>query len=425
MSQSTGRSGAGKELAASWFVTVVWLGLSAPLVWAMRTDAELRGSPWVLLTALFPLFGLFMLASALRLSLAWMRFGRLELEPDPNPGSVGGHVGGSVALPIRHRQAEDYRVTLSCVRSRMKETSDGRRRSESVVWSDEGVPTVERRGRGVRLRFTFQVPDGLPSTEPESDDHHVWAVRVEGRVPGVDLDRIFDVPVKAGVPPSEARLPALVRDDAGMGRGDRIASTRIHRRGGATVLDYPVGRELGMGVGLTAIGAFFFAFPVGLVWTTVREGLSTDGFGLLVGLFAAPIVLVFALVGGLLTILGLFVLLNGLTVEISAGNLVSRRRVLIPLPARTARVDEVERVEMKIGGQVGSGARARVSYRVVARLVRGGRLVLGDGIRGGPAARALAGVITEATGLEVQEVARGRQRKSRKGLEAGEPPSER
>ena len=97
------------------------------------------------------------------------------------------------------------------IRDRLVKTKDGSSRSESVEWAREMKRSrrVERSGSGVRLRYTFEVPEGLPPSEEPSDDYHKWVVRVQADIPGADLDQVFEVPVLLVDPPLEAREPAL------------------------------------------------------------------------------------------------------------------------------------------------------------------------------------------------------------------------
>ncbi len=137
----------------------------------------------------FTLLGLLIFFVAVRESLRWRRFGRLKMTLDPLPGSIGGHVGGSLELPIHQVAASDCRVMLMCIRDRLVKTTDGSSRSESVEWAKETLPDVGRSGSGVRLRYTFEVPEGLPPSEEPSDDYHKWVIRVQADLPGADLTK--------------------------------------------------------------------------------------------------------------------------------------------------------------------------------------------------------------------------------------------
>lgn len=126
--------------------------LGLPVGWmALFGGRELPVYLQVVLPA-FTLLGLHILFVAVRDSFRWRRFGRLEMTLDPLPGSIGGHVGGSLEIPLRQAPAAESRVLLMCIRDRLVKTKDGSSRSESVEWGKETLPKIERSGRDLRLR---------------------------------------------------------------------------------------------------------------------------------------------------------------------------------------------------------------------------------------------------------------------------------
>ena len=189
------------KLRVLWVAAAIMNTLGLPVGWmALFGGRDLPVYLQVMLPA-FTLLGLHILFVAVRDSFRWRRFGRLEMRLDPLPGSIGGHVGGSLELPLHQATAADFRVLLMCIRDRVVKTKDGSSRSESVEWGKETLPEVERSGRGVRLRYTFEVPEGLPPSEEPSDDYHKWVVRVQADVTGPDLDQVFEVPALLMDPP--------------------------------------------------------------------------------------------------------------------------------------------------------------------------------------------------------------------------------
>ena len=206
---------------------------------------------------LFALLGLHILFVAVRDSLRWRRFGRLRMILDPLPGSIGGHVGGALELPFHQAAAADFRVVLLCMRERLVKSNDGSKRSDSVEWAREMVPDVERSGMGVRLRYTFEAPAGLPPSEEPSDDYHKWVIRVQADVPGPDLDQVFEVPVLLMDPPLEAREPALAEATTADVPELSPRVVRVHRSRGRLTLSFPAGRGGIGGIMLLIFGAVF------------------------------------------------------------------------------------------------------------------------------------------------------------------------
>jgi hypothetical protein len=210
-SQASGQAPAvgRKDLRTHWFCAVIWNILGIPVGWhALFGDHALP----TFLTVVLPMFsmvGFLLLFVAVRGTFRWRRFGHLKMDPDPLPGSVGGHVGGSLDLPLHQVSESDFRVVLLCVRDHVVRTSEGSQRSESVEWTKETVPRVERSAGGVRLRYTFAVPEGSPPSAPPSKDYYKWLIRVRATVLGADLDQVFEVPVDNVDPPLLAKEPVL------------------------------------------------------------------------------------------------------------------------------------------------------------------------------------------------------------------------
>ena len=193
-----------------WLFAVIWNALGSPLGWMVLKGDEDLGVflAWVL--PLFAFTGLALLIIAVRDTMRWRRFGGLAIELDPFPGSIGGHAGGSVELPLRPSDTFELSTTLSCVHVRISKSSNNSSKWESVVWARQMVPEAGRSGTGVRARFTFELPEGLPETEEPSDSYHKWTVRVAAKLPGADLDQAFEVPVYRTPEPLLAERAALV-----------------------------------------------------------------------------------------------------------------------------------------------------------------------------------------------------------------------
>ena len=152
-----------KELVGHWVGAVIMNALGLPVGWmALFGGRDLPVYLEVVLPS-FTLLGLLILFVAVRESFRWRRFGRLEMTLDPLPGSIGGHVGGSLELPIHQATASDCRVMLMCIRDRLVKTKDGSSRSESVEWAKEKASRMSgarevASGSDTRSRFRRGCP---------------------------------------------------------------------------------------------------------------------------------------------------------------------------------------------------------------------------------------------------------------------------
>ncbi len=397
-----------KELRVLWMVAGIVNTLGLWVGWvALFGDREL---PMYLQVALptFTLLGLSIFFLAVRDSFRWRRFGRLEMILDPLPGSIGGHAGGSLVLPLHQARAADFRVLLMCIRDRLVRTSDGSNRSDSVEWAREMLPELERSGSGVRLRYTFEVPEGLPQSEEPSDDYHRWVIRVQADVPGPDLDQMFQVPVLLMDPPLEARDPALSEATAADVAELSPRVVRVHRSRGGLTLSFPPLRGGIGGIMLLIFGAVFAGAGLFAFISTSEIGAGGVIGGITVA-FGGFFLLIFGGIGALMMFLGLYSLVNSLVVEIRNGRVVTRRSFFLPF-RRTARFEEFEKIEMDVHSRVGQGAKSSARVRIRG-FVRGGRRIpLGDDIPLGRQSEILAALLEEAIGIPVEMVTRSRLR---------------
>lgn len=132
---------------------------------------------------------------AVWMTLRDRRFGVLLLQMDPHPGAIGGDVAGQIDLPLLHDPSQVFELELRCLAE--THVREGRATSEEAeVWSDRRafapVPTAEGL---VRVPFRFAVPAGLPPSSPPAASFHRWTLAIRAELPGVDLDREFELPV--------------------------------------------------------------------------------------------------------------------------------------------------------------------------------------------------------------------------------------
>jgi len=456
----------GRAVGMAWLGPVILLGLSGVVGWNLFPELWAEGSPWAwaILASLLP--GLHALVHAVRETLRWRRFGSTTLELDPFPGSLGGHVGGTVQIPLgrgglspalidvtegRTQGREGrFRVIVSCIHTRVSRSStrSGQTRWDTVVWSEELEPALSRSAQGLACAFAVAVPEDLPPTEPASPSYHHWAVRVVGELPGEDFDQTFEVPVLATPEPLHARYvepsrrakpgvdagAGAVVGASGMGSGAAAGGLLGADAPGAAAtartptgplgdlprrtvratptargirLHYRMGREPTAGIVMALVGVVLGGTGVLIGGRSAGDLASADVFGLLIGGVGGLMGLAAGLFGLGLLLLGLYLLANSLEVELGPQHVRARRRLLgIPVSTRSAAVADLAGIDMTINGQVGQGAQARVSYQIVARRRDGKRLAMGDGIRGTPVAAALAALIEGATGHRVEKKAR-------------------
>jgi hypothetical protein len=374
------RSGARTGLYVIWGFAIVWnLISSAPAF--MITEIWAEQGPVALLVLLFPAVGLMLLGWAIKKSLEWRRFGVTPLIMDPFPGAIGGDVGGEILLNIPFDPQMVCEVTLSSLRSYISGSGKNRSRHETVEWQDSGYARVERAANGVRLLFCFAVPQGQRESEGHSDSYYLWRLNLKAELPGVDLDRDFEIPVYAtGEHAKAITLDSTHEVPHGLEKLRAESLLPLRRNGMVQEIYYPMLRRpgralLGMVFGVVFAGAGLF------VWDKAAdEGVPLYFMG---GLFT--------LVGSIIVLGSLYSALNSLRVELDGHQLRVTRLVLgIAISSKQAAYRDVQAVTEKRGAMTSQqGNKHQIDYQVVA-VTPQGELVLAEQLDSHSKARLVA-----------------------------------
>lgn len=369
-------SDARSRLLVTWALTLVLGAISVPLV--LLVPKIIREEAWPVLAGLIlPLVALMLLVSALRQTLGWLRFGGVELRLDPDPGAVGGDVGGFILLRLGFRPERRFQVSLSCTRSYVDPDSHKHRQRHALVWQRDGWAAAERAGGNrTRLRFRFEVPEGLPPSGGSGDDRHVWQLHLRARLPGADLDRLYQIPVMPGA----ARASSLTHlPEAGLAGEPDLSSRVVEIRSQPDRLElyYPAGRHPVAALVLTAIGMGMGAGAWFMGSTALSEGGLVAAVMLVIALFFAP-------VGLLLALLGLYMPFNTLAVTVTPQGVAFTRRWLgIPLRRQTLAREEIQALVLHRGMEASRASGSpTVWYDIRAQRRHGKPETVGESLEG-------------------------------------------
>jgi hypothetical protein len=394
---ATIRPDAKRGLFVIWGFAIFWNAVSWPLLWVLPQELA-AGNHAALVAMLFPLVGVFLLFLALRKTQEYRRFGVVSFEMDPYPGAIGGHVGGYVHVPrlgyaTATAQGSTVSVRLECVYSYVSGSGKNRSRRERIEWAEEGAPRIEGSGRGIRLEFRFDIPAQLPQADVEPGSaYHLWRLSVKAGIAGVDLDRRFDIPVfrtgetasavrhdiSAQVAERKAAASEAVRQSIEQGDLDLPGLSRAMRfsdHGGEIRMAFPMLRNKGLTLfALIFAGGFGFAS-----YHMTGEALEGGAFGVFVGLFSLP----FVLVAVLASLASVYLLFNNLRVRIARNEVsVLRRLLFVPIFHRRLRVTDISHLTIKSTGSTGQGVNKVGHFKLLAHDRRGGKLTLAEDIDG-------------------------------------------
>jgi len=375
--RSQGRTG----VLVIWGFALLWNAISTPLLFILPGELEKNNYP-SLIALLFPLVGAVLLYKAVLAALEYRRFGRVLFEMDPFPGAVGGQVGGRVQISnLAYDTAVDRTallvVRLECVYSFMSGSGKDRSRRETIKWAEEGRPQLEKSTPGVKLSFTFDVPDHLPEADAEqSDAYHFWRLTLKAEIPGVDLNRNYNIPViktgetsrfirhnvSAQVAAQKTRDSEAAKISISQGNFDLPGLSRAMRfsqRGDEITLAFPMFRNKV----LTLIAAIFaggFGFAS---YSMLDFGSFGGGFGILTGLFSIPFMLV-ALAASIATI---YLPFNNLRVSIQSGEVTIIRRLLfVPIFYKRLAAGSISYLSIKKSGSTGQGVDKIEHFKLLA-----------------------------------------------------------
>lgn len=182
-------------------MALVFMGLSAPAVWAIPAEVK-RGNHAILVVLLFWLLGGWLLWVAAKRARQWWKFGPLVFRPEPLPGSWGGYVGGVISIPKGASLTGDVILQLRNLRLVRSGSGKTRRLSETVQWETEVVLARSKIVTGDLLRdlpVLFHVPraKGSPADETDARNRVVWklSVKIPVRELNVPLSANWEIPV--------------------------------------------------------------------------------------------------------------------------------------------------------------------------------------------------------------------------------------
>ena len=301
---------------------------------------------------------------------------------DPYPGAVGGQVGGRVQISnLAYDTAADkstlLAVRLECVYSFMSGSGKDRSRRETIKWAEEGWPQLDKSNPGVKLSFSFDLPGHLPEADAEqSDAYHFWRLTLKAEIPGIDLNRNYNIPViksdatsrfirhniSAQVAEQKTRDSEAAKISIAQGNFDLPGLSRAMRfsqQGDEIKLAFPMFRNK-----VLTLFAAFFAGGFGFAsYSMLGIGSSDRGIGLFTGLFSIPFMLV-ALIASIATI---YLPFNNLRVSIRSGQVTVMRRLLfIPIFYKRLEAGSISYLSIKRSGSTGQGVDKIEHFKLLA-----------------------------------------------------------
>lgn len=382
---ATIRSTSKASMWGAWIFAAIWNLISAPLPFVLHAEVFEKQNYIASVGLLFPLVGIGLLVWAVRRTREWTRFGPAPVTLDPFPGSIGGHVGGTIDLKLPFNANNEFAVTLTNVHSYTSGSGKNRSQRETAVWQKNLIAHAATGPNGTRLTFRFDVPEDCRQSDIKKDDsYHMWRLNLRATLPGADLDRDFELPVYPTATRSRFLSSIAVDRSETMQRSADDRSVRevvnLESTGNGKRMFFPMGRHFGSAIGGFLVGAIFAAAGWFLI---VSEGETLFGS-------------VFGGIGALVALCCLYMMCNSLEVLQDGHEIRTVRRLLgIPLRRRIMHRDTFERFHKNSSLKTQSGNKHVIYYSVAAIDRQGNKLVLGEGFKGENEADAAIRLIAE------------------------------
>lgn len=286
--------------------------------------------------------------------------------------------------------------SLSCVRRYTSSDSRGEQIwHEDIFWQDRASFEPDELGRDIRIDFLFKTLIGLPATEEESDNYHFWQLHVHLPMHGVDYNRVFNVPMEGA---SEQKLASTERYTAK--ESQRIAhektgisdEPKIKDTAAGLQLYYGHGRSKGMAIGIFLFGSFFAVF--GYYFFDGFVGFLPVTTGLMAG-FVGLTAFTFCL-------LGLLMMANSLTVEVSLMGIRKKQRIFWFSLNEFTDANDIIDIKVEQNSSSGGGKSKRVWYCLKLMTADGLEMEVGDSLEGQSYANRIRQKMIDALGITWQ-----------------------
>jgi hypothetical protein len=388
------KSGSRTAMWGAWGFATFWNLIAMPLPFLLVEEITVKKNYPALIGLVFPVVGLGLIYWAIKQTREWRRFGPTPLTLDPFPGSIGGHVGGTIDLRQPFRPGSTYALTLTNLESTVSGSGKNRSRREKASWQDRRLAHAEPGPLGTRLLFRFDVPEGLEASDAaqHTDDYTIWRLGLEAELGGSSLDRNWELPVYPTAERSqtlnERQLEAAQSVQSTADAAAVAERIEIRHTPSGKSLYYPIGRNAWSSL----MGVFFGGI------------FAAAGWFLMFGEGAIFMGAIFSIVGWAIVLFALYMGSNSLEVWQDGIELHSRRRVFgVTVRHRKLHRNAFSRFKKNSTMQSQSGGKHTFHYSVYASGRSGEQITLGEGFRGESEADAAIRLIARELGLPLPD----------------------
>ena len=366
-------------LIISWIFTIIWNGISAPLLF--KIGEEIEKNKAALFGLLFPLIGFFMLIWAVKATIRWKKYGRSTIELNRMPAVTGGTFEGELIIPSEVITDSGFKMVLTCKRH-IASSGSNNNSSTSMLWQKDII--VNGEVRRARKRYTtvpiyFDIPYECMGTQRISNRENIyWDLSVDAETKGIDFHSTFEVPIFKTEDSNPDFLPDLAKSEAI--KAERKDTATIlqenniieEKQGRAYSLIFPAFRQKKTFLSLLIFTSIWTAIIVGMYIFSTTE--SNKAAGMFIYMFIA--------VFGIFDIMMFYFLYHIMTfsssisfninnIEIKSGKLLSKKSFII-------NYDDIDKIDFIKGMSSGNN----LLFKLLLKLKDGKRITVAEMLSG-------------------------------------------
>jgi hypothetical protein len=164
-----------------------WVGIFSIPILAFIPSRLFKGQFAALLALIFPLVGYWIMKSMLPSILQWLRFGRAVFQLKSIPIRPGERLRGIIRTGGKLPDSSEIHLELRKVKKRS---------GDEPVWTKSSTTTSTLDPEGIScIEVDLEVPEQTDQSRKSRKSTFEWELRAVSKVPGIDLDAIFKIPV--------------------------------------------------------------------------------------------------------------------------------------------------------------------------------------------------------------------------------------
>jgi hypothetical protein len=325
-----------------WVFAVLWILITCPTVFLVPAEIR-KGNSLAAIGLILPLIGIGMLISALRQTLLWNKFGVSAFEMATVPFAPGGRLAGAILTGLELHPEGGFHLRLTCVNRTVTGAGSNRSVDEKILWREERTmtrPLPSDDPARTRIPVSFVLPADARETSTESPGDQVrWILDADAKVPGLDYHAEFELPV-FGAAVAAATPDPMAEFEAPEASGPPGPETGILVRpaaGGGTEIYYRALRNPGPATAFAIVLA---------IWSAVEWLLIRPTVPLIIPILSGAFELLFL-------VLAADLWFGTTRIEIEAGRIAIRNRILGIGPTSILPASALREVKLSIGMQTG------------------------------------------------------------------------